>query len=167
GTLNPKPSHIETDRWYDLMVVVSGKNVKCYLDGEIIHDTDYDAGGKITSLYAVAATDAKSGDLIVKIVNANPQPLETEVDLPGAKNLAGKGTVTVLTSENAADENSLENPMKVSPKTEPINFTGTSLKRSFPGNSFTVLRLQTKLGIMAFRFGKFICALAGVFAVSV
>jgi alpha-L-arabinofuranosidase len=144
GTLDSKPSHIETDRWYDLKLVVSGKNVKCYLDGQIIHDTDYDAGGKITSLYAAAATDEKSGDLIVKVVNANAQALETEVDLSGAKNLAGTGTATVLTSENAADENSLETPTKVSPKTEPFNFTGTSLKRSFPGNSFTVLRLQTK-----------------------
>jgi alpha-L-arabinofuranosidase len=50
----------------------------------------------------------------------------------------------VLTSESGADENSLAEPMKVSPKTEAVEFTGTSLKRSFPGNSFTVLRLQTK-----------------------
>jgi hypothetical protein len=32
----------------------------------------------------------------------------------------------------------------VSPKTEAVKFNGTSLKRSFPGNSFTVLRLKTK-----------------------
>ena len=80
----------------------------------------------------------------MKVVNASAQPLETEVDLSGGNNLSGKGTATVLTSENGADENSLENPTKVSPKTEPVSFTGTSLKRSFPGNSFTVLRLQTK-----------------------
>jgi alpha-L-arabinofuranosidase len=143
-TLDSKPSHIETDRWYDLKLIVSGKNVKCYLDGEIIHDINYDAGGKVTSLYSVASTDEKSGDLIVKVVNANASGLATEVDLSGAKNLTGKGTATVLTSENAADENSLENPTKVSPKTEAVSFSGTNLKRSFPGNSFTVLRLQTK-----------------------
>jgi alpha-L-arabinofuranosidase len=144
ATLDSKPSHIETDRWYDLKIVVSGKNVKCYLDGEVIHDLNYDAGGKVMSLYSVAATDEKTGDLIVKVVNASANPLETEVDLSGAKNLAGTGTATVLTSESPADENSLENPTKVSPKTEPVSFTGTSLKRSFPGNSFTVLRLPTK-----------------------
>jgi alpha-L-arabinofuranosidase len=143
-TLDSKPSHIETDHWYDLKVVVSGKNVKCYLDGEVIHDLNYDAGGKVMSLYSVAATDEKTGDLIVKVVNANANPLETEVDLSGAKNLAGTGTATVLTSENPTDENSLENPAKVSPKTEPVSFTGTTFKRSFPGNSFTVLRLPTK-----------------------
>ena len=118
--------------------------MKCYLDGEVIHDLDYDAGGKITSLYAVTATDEKSGDVIVKVVNANAQALETEVALSGAKNLAGTGLATVLTSESPADENTLENPTKVSPKKEAFNFTGTNLKRSFPGNSFTVLRLKTK-----------------------
>ena len=144
GTLDAKPGHIETDRWYDLKLTVSGKNVKCYLDGEIIHDLNYDAGGKITSLYAASATDERSGDLIVKVVNASATSLETEVDLSGAKNLNGKGTAVVLTSESGADENTLENPTKVSPKSENVSFTGTSLKRSFPGNSFTVLRLPTK-----------------------
>jgi alpha-L-arabinofuranosidase len=96
------------------------------------------------SLYAVAATDEKTGDVIVKVVNTSTQPLETEVDLSGIKNLTGRGTAIVLTSESGTDENSLAEPTKVSPKTEPVSFSGTSLKRSFPGNSFTVLRLQTK-----------------------
>jgi alpha-L-arabinofuranosidase len=142
-TLDSKPGRIETDRWYDLKVTVSGKNVKCWLDGQLVHDLDYGTGGKINSLYAVSATDEKSGDLIVKVVNADTQPLETEVDLSGTS-LSGQGTAIVLTSENGADENSLAEPTKVSPKTEAINFTGTSLKRSFPGNSLTVLRLKTK-----------------------
>jgi len=144
NTLDSKPSRIETGRWYDLKVVVSGNNVKCYLDGKLVHDLDYDAGGKIMSLYSVAATDEKSGDVIVKVVNASANPLEAEVDLSGASTLTGKGSATVLTSENPADENSLENPTKVSPKSEPVNFSGTTLTRAFPGNSFTVLRLQTK-----------------------
>jgi alpha-L-arabinofuranosidase len=144
GVLDSKPSNIETGRWYDIKVVVSGKNVKCYLDGQLIHDANYETGGPVTSLYAVAATDEKSGDVIVKVVNANAKPLETDVKLSGAKNLTGKGTAIVLTSENGTDENSLGNPTKVSPKTESVKFSGTSLKRSFPGNSLTVLRLQTK-----------------------
>ncbi len=144
GTIDSKPSHIETDRWYDLKVTVSGKKVKCWLDGEMIHDVDFDLNSKVTSLYAVAATDEKSGDLIVKVVNANTVALETEVDFSGAKNLTGQGTATVLTSENGADENTLAEPTKVSPKTEAVKFSGTNLKHSFPGNSLTVLRLQTQ-----------------------
>jgi alpha-L-arabinofuranosidase len=143
GTLDSKPSHIETGHWYDIKVVVSGKRVKCYLDGEAIHDLHYDAGGIINSLYATAASDRKSGDLIVKIANASANALETELVFSGATNLAGVGTAIVLTSESPSDENSLEEPTKVAPKSEPVKFSGTTVRRSFPGNSFTVLRLQT------------------------
>ncbi len=144
GTTDSKPSQIDSGRWYDIKLTVAGNHVQCWLDGQLIHDVDFDSGGKINSLYATAATDAASGDLIVKVVNASAGQLETELVLSGASNLSGKGAVTVLTSESPADENSLDNPTKVSPKTEAVNFSGTTLTRAFPGNSFTVLRLQTK-----------------------
>ena len=144
GTLDSKPAHIETGRWYDLKLVVRGKHVQCYLDGEKMHDLDFAAGGKVPSLYATSATDIQTGDLIVKVVNANAQPLATELSLAGAKNLSGQGTALVLTSENGTDENTLEHPTKVSPKTQTVNFNGTKLQRTFPGNSFTVLRLHAQ-----------------------
>jgi alpha-L-arabinofuranosidase len=143
GTLDSKPGHIETDRWYDVKLTVTGKHVRCWLDGEMIHDLDFDSGGPINSLYATAATEAASGDYIVKVVNASAAPLDTELDLHGAINLSGKGTAEVLTSDNPTDENSLDNPLKVSPRTENIGFNGTGLTRKFPGNSLTVLRLNT------------------------
>ena len=141
-TLDRKPSHIETDRWYDIKLIINGGNVKCYLDGVLIHDVDYEKSSSIKSLYACAARDDKSGDVIVKVVNASALPLTTTLDFSGAKNLAGQGTSTVLTSASGADENSLAEPMKVSPQTSPVNFTGTTLTQTFPGNSFTVLRLS-------------------------
>ena len=143
GTTDSKPSQIDSGRWYDIKLTVAGRHVKCWLDGQLIHDIDFDAGGKVNALYAAAATDAQTGDVIVKVVNTQSDPLQTELNLAGAS-LTGQGTATVLTSENAADENSLDNPTKVSPKTEAVNFSGTTLTRAFPGNSFTVLRLKTK-----------------------
>jgi alpha-L-arabinofuranosidase len=80
----------------------------------------------------------------MKVVNASEAPLETKLDLTGAKNLTGRGTAIVLTSASGKDENSLAEPTKVSPKSEPVSFTGTTFTRSFPGNSFTVFRLKTK-----------------------
>jgi alpha-L-arabinofuranosidase len=143
GILDPKPGRIEENRWYDIKVSVSGAKVACYLDGQLIHDVTCDPGGGISSLYATAATETASGDLIVKVVNTSLKPLETELALSGAKSLSGAGTATVLTSENPTDENSLEHPTRVSPKTENLSFHGASLTRSFPGNSLTVLRLKT------------------------
>jgi alpha-L-arabinofuranosidase len=144
GTQDSKPGRVETGRWYDIKLAVSGKNVKCWLDGEKIHDLDVEPGGPVTSIYSVAATDNATGDLIVKVVNANATSLETELNLVGASNLTGSGSAIVLTSESGTDENTLDNPTKVSPKSEPVSFAGTTLKRSFPGNSFTILRLKTK-----------------------
>lgn len=143
-TLDSKPAHIETGRWYDLKLTVSGKNVKCWLDGKLMHDVEFDANTKVASLYAVAATDKASGDVILKIVNANAKALETEIALKGGAKLSGQGTATVLTSDSPKDENTIQSPTKVSLKTEPINFSGSTIKRSFPGNSFTVLRLKAK-----------------------
>ncbi len=142
--VDARPEFIETGVWYDLKLVVSGKHVKCYLDGRLVHDVDYESASQVSSLYACAAQDQSGGDLIVKVVNTSALSLPTRIDLLGAKNLTGTGTATVLTSENPGDENSLENPLKVSPKTEAVNFSGASLTRSFPGNSLTVLRFQTR-----------------------
>jgi alpha-L-arabinofuranosidase len=143
GALDFKPSHIDTGGWYDLKIIVNGKHIKCYLDGELIHDLDFDSSATISSLYATAASDAQNGDLIVKVVNAAAVPMETELTLSWA-NLTGNGTATVLTSQSPADENSLAMPRKVSPKAATIRFTGSRLTQSFPGNSLTVLRLQTR-----------------------
>ena len=144
GAIDGQSGQIETGRWYDIRLEVSGSHVKCYLDGRLVHDVNYEAGGEVKALYATATHDEKSGDVIVKVVNASAGPLETKIDLSGAKNLTGHGSTVVLTSENATDENTIDNPTKVSPKADTVDFTGSVLTRSFPGNSFTVLRLNTR-----------------------
>ncbi len=142
GAIDSQPSRIESNRWYDLKIQIAGAHVKCYLDGQLVHDVDYESSAGIKAIHACAARDEKSGDLIVKVVNASAEPLETTIELAGAQNLSGTGQATVLTSGNGMDENSIDEPMKVSPKTEAVKFTGGSVRRSFPGNSFTVLRLR-------------------------
>ena len=139
ATLDGKPGYIETGRWYDIRVEVRGNHVKCYLDGNLVHDIDYQTGGEIKALYTSASQDNQTGDVIVKVVNASANPVTTELDLNGA-NLAGTASAILLTSEEPTDENSLDQPTKVSPKTENLNFTGSSLIYAFPGNSFTILR---------------------------
>jgi len=143
ATMDARSETIETGRWYDLKLVVAGKNVKCYLDGTLVHDVDYEDEEAINSLYGSAAADDATGDLIVKVVNASAQALPTRIDLLHTSHLTGAGTATVLTSANSSDENSLDEPTKVSPKTGEFNFSGTSLTRQFPPNSLTILRFQT------------------------
>ena len=142
GTLDAKDGHIETGRWYDIRVEVKGASVKCSLDGKVIHDIK-NTLMTTSGIYASATQDKQSGDLIVKVVNASAAATETTIHLNGATKLAATARAIVLTSEKPTDENSLENPTKVSPKTEVLAVSGTSLTHKFPGNSFTVLRIGT------------------------
>ncbi len=142
GTLDGKEGHIETGRWYDIRVEVKGASVKCSLDGKVIHDIK-NTLMTTSGIYASATQDKQSGDLIVKVVNASADATETTINLNGATKLATTAQAIVLTSEKPTDENSLENPTKVSPKTSTLTVSGTRLTHQFPGNSFTVLRIGT------------------------
>ena len=143
-TIDGKPGHIESNRWYDIRIVVSGKRLKCYCDGQMIHDVDYESEGQVKALYASAASDQRTSDVIIKVVNTSASPLETKIDLSGAKDLTGKGNAIVLTSASPMDENTLDHPTKVSPVTEPFNFQGETYERIFPGNSINILRFGTQ-----------------------
>jgi alpha-L-arabinofuranosidase len=140
-TITQVPGSIETDRWYDIRIEVKGRNIKCYLDGKLVHDVNQ---ASLAGLYASATHDSKTGDLILKVVNAAADPLETDLNLKGAKQLTGSAQAIVLTSDSPTDENSLENPVKVSPKTQTLNLGGSSFRHAFPGNSVTVLRIGTQ-----------------------
>jgi alpha-L-arabinofuranosidase len=105
---------------------------------------DYINDSAVKALYASASHDDMSGDVILKVVNASAEPIDTAVHLKGANDLARNGQAIVLTSANPTDENSLEAPEKVSPQTQILSLPGPDFQRVFPGNSFTVLRIGTQ-----------------------
>ena len=140
-TLDGKRGSVETGRWYDIKVQVKGAAVKCWLDGKVIHDIKGNASAT-RGVFASAVRDSKSGDIIVKVVNCAATPTETEINLNGAKKLGASAEAIVLTSENGKDENTLEEPTKVSPKNTTIKISGNKIKHVFPGNSLTVIRVK-------------------------
>jgi len=139
-TKDQKRGRIETGRWYDIKVVVKGLSVTCSLDGQVIHELK-NVRQSMKSLFASATTDKKTGDIIVKVVNCAANPTEAEIDLSGAGKLGATASAIVLTSESPKDENTLDEPTKVSPRTETVKVGGSKFTRSFPGNSFTILRI--------------------------
>ena len=62
---NEVPGRIENDRWYDVRVEVGGQNVRCYLDGKLIHDVKYPL---TQPLYAVAGLNKTADEVILKVV---------------------------------------------------------------------------------------------------
>jgi len=130
--------HIETGRWYDIRVEVKGSQVRCYLDGQLVHDLD---NQPLKSLFASATHDGKTGDIILKVVNVATNVLNTVIKLRGAQDPSGSGKVIVLAGNSPLDENSLDAPTKISPQTNAFNYLGDNLHWPFPGNSVTILRL--------------------------
>lgn len=136
---NEVDGSIETGRWYDIRIELAGANIKCYLDGKLIHNV---TAPEMQSLYASATRDQKTGDTILKVVNGAADPLVTELRLNGTTKLARQAQAIVLTSASPEDENTLAEPTKVAPVTRTIDQVAPSFRHEFPGNSLTVLRLH-------------------------
>jgi alpha-L-arabinofuranosidase len=132
--------HIETNRWYDIRIQLSETGIQCYLDDVLIHDVKYP---RAKALYA-SASRAKGGrEIIVKVVNGSPQSQSTDLNFTGGK-FATTGKEIVLSSERPDDENSLDHPNKVVPRTGTFAVPGPMFHREFPGNSVTILRLPLR-----------------------
>jgi alpha-L-arabinofuranosidase len=133
----------KAEQWYDVKIEINGGNVRAYLDGKLTQEIS-DKALAVKSLIMSAVKDDKSGDVILKIVNASTKAIKSEIDLKDANVFTGIGKAIVLTSVSPLDENTLENPKKVYPITENVKLNGADCKRTFPGNSLTVIRLGTK-----------------------
>jgi alpha-L-arabinofuranosidase len=135
---NEVEGSIETGRWYDIRVEMKGNNIKCYLDGNLVHEVK---APTMKSLYASATRETTKGEVILKVVNVAAEPQTAQITLAGLSKIGGPAVAIVLASERPTDENSLEDPTKVSPKIQRIELTGPAFERVFPGNSVTVLRV--------------------------
>lgn len=138
-----KNRSIETKRWYDVRVQLEGEHIRCWLDGELVHDFRRPPL-TTNAIYASATRDSETGEIILKVVNTAADPTETTIDLAGLAKIPGRARAVVLSSENPTDENSLADPRKVSPRSDEETLSGPRFTRSFPGNSFTVLRIPTR-----------------------
>ncbi len=138
-TSQSKPAGIEIGKWYDIKIEINGSSVKGYLDGKLVQEVgDERSGAK--SLCASASYDEKSGEIIVKVVNADSKSLKTQIKLNTNKKIAKNGKAIVLSSESPLDENTLEQPEKVIPKNENITISGNTFTQTFKGNSVSIIR---------------------------
>ena len=132
---------IETGRWYDIKVENTGNRIRCWLDGKLIHEA---RRGSTNSMFAVASRAETSGDVILKVVNASPEPQNVRISLAGLAGKVSSGTITELSSADAKDENSLENPSKVVPRQSSLPDAAANFVHAFPGNSVSVIRLGVR-----------------------
>ena len=133
------PGSIEAERWYDIRIELQGAQVRCYLDGELVHDVEI-RGPDLPRLFATASRDDESGQVILKVVNPTDEPTEVDLQLDGAVP-ASSGEAIVLHG-NPEDENSLTQPTKLAPTAESFNVPSEKFQYTFRPNSLTVLRID-------------------------
>ena len=96
-----------------------------------------------STLAGSCVKDSRTGDIILKLVNAGSVEKSLKVNLSGFKNIIPQATKTVLTG-SADSANSFEKPDAVIPVSSDI-----SVKRSFdyavPPMSLTVIRIKAKV----------------------
>ncbi|GAA2261391.1 alpha-N-arabinofuranosidase [Streptomyces ruber] len=139
STLLAKPHSIETGRAYDIDIKVRGRQVTLYLDGEEWGSFTDDKPAE--PFRQVVTEDARTGDLIVKVVNAQPAAARTAIDLGGAK-VASKARVTTLAAAPDAVNTETQTPVK--PEKSVVGGVADRFTYTFPAHSVTFLRIERR-----------------------
>ncbi|MFF1723130.1 alpha-L-arabinofuranosidase C-terminal domain-containing protein [Streptomyces sviceus] len=139
STLISKPGSVETGRAYDIDVKVRGRQVTLYLDGQEWGSFKDDKPAE--PFRQVVTRDQKTGDLIVKVVNAQDAAARTAIDLGRAK-VASRARVTTLAA--APDAVNSETSTAVAPVTSTFDGVAGKFSYTFPANSVTFLRIRQR-----------------------
>jgi alpha-L-arabinofuranosidase len=135
-----QPGKLELNRWYNIKIDVIGDSISCYLDNKLVHHVAIPK--KVVPGIYTSAGAKENGDIILKVVNATEDEKPVEIDLDGATGLSNEGTASVITSANRLDENTLDNPEKVSARTSTFKGVSGKFTYKFEARSLTVLTIS-------------------------
>ena len=91
-------------------------------------------------LFAVAGLKRPSGDLILKVVNRDSQPRSVNLRLAGLAGKFSRGVSTTLAGASLTDENTFDEPGKISPSIGKLPAFHPGDSYTFAPYSVTVLR---------------------------
>ncbi len=132
------------NRWYDVKIELKGRQIRCYLDGQLVADVVDQPQPPPAAIYATASRDDVSGDVILKVVNGSGTARSLAINLQGMKDVAKSAHVDVLSGQ-PGDVNTLENPAKIATKKITIDDAGTNFLHEFPAYSVSVIRCHPDL----------------------
>jgi len=142
STITPsEPVTIQSNRWYDIKIVVTNDEVMCYLDGQLIHKKTI----RITEgpLYMTSSFDEETKDIIIKVVNSSNTIKEALIDINTGKYINPKAEVIELSCDDLNAQNSIQNPENVYPKTFAFEGAAKQFAYIFKPYSFSVIRIHT------------------------
>jgi alpha-L-arabinofuranosidase len=140
STLLNHDTVIETGRTYDLKLEVNGRTITGYVDG--VQAFSFVDEEQIEPLYQVVTRNEDTGEITLKVVNAQDQAVTTDIDLEGQR-LKQRGEVTTIACDPACD-NLLGEDQVVYPVTEKVNHLGNEFTYEFEPYSVTFITLTPK-----------------------
>ena len=129
---------VDTDKWYDIKVVVSPEIVTLYVDGTQVTKAQPAA---LTRHFCQTGFDETAGEIIVKVVNGTDQPYRRSFQIDGTNGVMPTGKVITLNG-NANDENSFAQPTKLAPQTTMFGHFGKQFDYEFKPMSLTIMRIK-------------------------
>jgi alpha-L-arabinofuranosidase len=105
----------------------------------LIHDATV---AREEKFFASAGRDESTGDLVLKAINHGREAVAAQVSLRGLPSVSPSAQLTVLTSPDLADNNSLAEPRRVVPANTNTTVSGNQFSHDFPPHSLTILRLH-------------------------
>ncbi|WP_352421617.1 alpha-L-arabinofuranosidase C-terminal domain-containing protein [Proteiniphilum sp.] len=136
------PQSLETNRWYDVKLVVTPEKAELFMDGESV--LSYVSTSEPLQFFS-SGYDETTGEIIVKVVNAADVPYVTNVKLDGASHVEKTGKIISLTAISGEEENSFDEPKKIYPQESFYNKFGREFGYSFPPFSYTILRVKATI----------------------
>jgi alpha-N-arabinofuranosidase len=100
---------------------------------------------KQPGLYVSSSQDAKSDDIILKVVNSASEAKAVKVKIEGPRPPIGRGVAFVLAGEKLTDENTLAEPEKLVPVKTQLTGPRATFDYTFQPYSLTVIRLRTRM----------------------
>jgi alpha-N-arabinofuranosidase len=136
--------------WFDNLRSYGTPNYyvqKLFSTNKGTHVLDIRSGGELVAgqrdVFASAAWEESSKEIIVKIVNTSAQAQTVNLNFNGKKKVATSGKSFVLSGTQGDLINSLDNPTGISPKEGSFKVNGKKSTVALPALSMTVVRIKT------------------------
>jgi alpha-L-arabinofuranosidase len=131
-------TRVETGRTYDVRIQVRGRTVELFLDGT--KWGEFTDNRRVEPFRQVVTRDEATGELVVKVVNAQDAPARTTVELRGG---AVERSARVTTLQGHPDDVNTQYTTPIAPRESRMD-VAPLFTHTFPPNSVTFIRITTR-----------------------
>ena len=130
----------KTGHWYKVKIELNENSMVYSIDGrQVLVYSD----NPVRQHFFVAGYDERADEVVIKVVNASDNRCETQINLNGGE-VESSGKVVTLCGSSLEEENSFDDPLKISPVETRFNHFSSSFRYELQPRSLTILRIKRK-----------------------